>query len=148
MLHRATIVWSRGDAAFTYKEYSRDHVWRFEGGSEVEASAAPKFLGNESLVDPEQAFVASISSCHLLTFLALACRDGFVVDRYEDEAVGHLERNEDKKLAMTRVVLRPKITWEGSPPEADALSELHRLAHEHCFIASSVKTKIELEPAG
>ena len=91
-------------------------VWKFEGGSEVHASAAPQYLGNESLVDPEQAFVAALSSCHMLTFLALAARDGFVVEDYRDEAVGMMERNEQKRIAITRVVLRPAITWGGELP--------------------------------
>lgn len=144
--HRATIVWNRQGTEFTYKEYTRDHVWKFEGGSEVRASAAPKYLGNDALVDPEQAFVASLSSCHMLTFLALAARDGFVIDNYEDPAVGFMERNDQKKIAITRVVLHPKITWEGEPPNQEKLDELHHQAHEHCFIASSVITKIEVAP--
>ncbi|MDH3622299.1 MAG: OsmC family protein [Myxococcales bacterium] len=144
--HRATIVWNRQGTEFTYKEYTRDHVWKFEGGSEVRASAAPKYLGNDALVDPEQAFVASLSSCHMLTFLALAARDGFLIDNYEDPAVGFMERNDQKKIAITRVVLHPKITWGGEPPNQKQLDELHHQAHEHCFIASSVTTKIEVAP--
>ncbi len=144
--HRATIVWNRQGTAFTYKEYTRDHVWKFEGGSEVRASAAPKYLGNEVLVDPERAFVASLSSCHMLTFLALAARDGLVIDNYEDHAVGFMERNEDKKLAITRVVLHPKITWGSEPPNQEQLDKLHHQAHEHCFIANSVTTQIKVAP--
>ena len=142
--HRATIVWNRQQTPFTYKEYTRDHVWKFEGGSEVRGSAAPKYLGNEALVDPEQAFVASLSSCHMLTFLAVAARDGFVVDHYEDAAVGYMERNENKKLAITRVVLSPRITWGGDAPDRTHLDKLHHTAHEQCFIANSVTTKIEV----
>ncbi len=144
--YRATIVWNRQNSEFTYKEYTRDHVWKFEGGSEVRASAAPKYLGNDALVDPEQAFVASLSSCHMLTFLALAARDGLVVDNYEDPAVGFMERNEAKRIAITRVVLRPKITWGSEPPNQEQLDKLHHQAHEHCFIANSVTTKIEVAP--
>ena len=143
--HRATVHWNRRDTSFTYKEYTRDHVWKFDGGSEVRASAAPQFLGNDALVDPEQAFVAALSSCHLLTFLALAAREGFVVDDYEDVAVGLMERNADKKLAITRVVLRPKITWGGEPPSAEQLDTLHENAHKQCFIANSVRTEITVE---
>lgn len=145
--HHATIVWNRQGTEFTYKEYNRDHVWKFEGGSEVRASAAPKYLGNEALVDPEQAFVASLSSCHMLTFLALAARDGFVIDNYEDSAVGLMERNDEKRIAITRVVLQPKITWGSEPPNQEQLDELHHQAHEHCFIANSVTTKIEVAPS-
>jgi organic hydroperoxide reductase OsmC/OhrA len=142
--HRATVHWNRQDTPFTQKEYTRDHVWKFEGGSEVRASAAPQYLGNDALVDPEQAFVASLSSCHMLTFLSLAARDGFVVDDYEDEAVGLMERNAEKRIAITRVVLRPRIIWGGESPDPEKLDELHENAHKHCFIANSVTTKIEV----
>jgi len=143
--HRASIHWSRNGHEFTHKEYSRDHVWTFVGGSEVFASAAPHYLGNPARVDPEEAFVASVSSCHMLTFLALAARDGFVVDRYQDEAVGQLEREENKRLAITRITLRPTISWGGSPPSEEQLAKLHASAHRHCFIANSVKTEISVE---
>ena len=144
--HRATVHWNRQDTPFTQKEYTRDHVWKFEGGSEVRASAAPQYLGNDALVDPEQAFVASLSSCHMLTFLSLAARDGFVVDDYEDEAVGLMERNAEKRIAITRVVLRPRIIWGGESPDPEKLDELHENAHKHCFIANSVTTEISIEP--
>jgi len=144
--HKATVHWNRQGTPFTQKEYSRDHVWRFEGGSEVRASAAPEYLGNDALVDPEQAFVASLSSCHMLTFLALAAREGFVVDDYRDEAVGLMERNAEKRIAITRVVLRPEIHWGGEAPSPDQLDKLHANAHKHCFIANSVTTKIEVAP--
>jgi len=143
--HRATVHWNRGETEFTYKEYTRDHVWKFEG-AEVRASAAPQYLGNEALVDPEQAFVASLSSCHMLTFLALAARGGFVVDDYRDEAVGKMERDEQKRIAITRVVLQPKISWGSEPPNQEQLDELHANAHKHCFIANSVTTEIEIAP--
>ena len=144
--HRATIHWDRQDTPFTPKEYTRDHVWRFEGGSEVRASAAPEYLGNPELVDPERAFVAAISSCHMLTFLSLAARDGFVVDEYEIEAVGTMERNEEKRIAITRVALTPKIKWGGEPPSPEQLEKLHANAHKYCFIANSVISKIEISP--
>jgi organic hydroperoxide reductase OsmC/OhrA len=143
--HRATVHWNRQDTPFTPKEYTRDHRWQFDGGTEVHASAAPQYLGNDALVDPEQAFVAALSSCHMLTFLALAARDGFVVDDYRDEAVGVMERNEQKRVAITRVVLRPAITWGGEAPDQAKLDKLHENAHKRCFIANSVTTKIEVE---
>ena len=143
--HRATVHWNRQDTPFTAKEYTRDHVWKFEGGTEVRASAAPEFLGNDTLVDPEEAFVAALSSCHMLTFLALAARDGLVVDDYEDDAVGLMERNADKRVAITRVVLRPKISWGGDSPSTEQLDKLHASAHRHCFIANSVTTEISVE---
>lgn len=145
--HRATIDWKRGDADFTYESYDRGHTWRFEGGTVVEASAAPTYRGDPSRVDPEEAFVASLASCHMLTFLALAARKRFVVDAYTDDAVGVMEKNEDGKLAVTRVTLRPRIDFDGDAPSADALERLHEQAHEHCFIANSVRTEIRVEPA-
>jgi organic hydroperoxide reductase OsmC/OhrA len=143
--HRAKVHWRRGDREFTPKEYSRDHTWGFEGGTEVRASAAPNYLGNPALVDPEEAFVAALSSCHMLTFLALAARDGFIVDAYEDQAVGLLERNAEKRMAITRVTLQPNITWGSEAPSPEKLDELHANAHKHCFIASSVTTEITVE---
>jgi organic hydroperoxide reductase OsmC/OhrA len=140
--HKATVSWSRDGRDFHYETYSRDHAWTFEGGVTVPASAAPAYLGSEERVDPEEAFVASASSCHMLTFLALAARRRLVVDRYEDRAVGFLDKNADGKLAVTRIELRPKVTFGGAAPPAEELARLHHLAHEHCFIANSVRTEI------
>ena len=144
--HRVTVAWERTTEEFTYETYSRSHTWEFEGGVEVPASAAPAYRGDPERVDPEEAFVAALSSCHMLTFLALAARKRLVVDAYRDRAVGHLEENEAGKLAMTRVVLRPEVTFR-EPPPAEALERLHHQAHEHCFIANSVKTDVRVEPA-
>ncbi|HEV2007458.1 MAG TPA: OsmC family protein [Burkholderiales bacterium] len=143
--HQANIKWSRDNADFGYKNYSRDHTWRFDNGVEVPASAAPAYLGNPQRVDPEAAFVAALSSCHMLTFLALACNKGFVVDSYEDSAVGHLEKNAGGKLAITRVELHPKIVYSGAkqPSHAD-LDWLHDKAHRECFIANSVTTEVNV----
>ncbi len=143
--HRVTVSWMRNGTEFTPQEYGRDHVWRFEGGSEVAASAAPQYRGNPALVDPERAFVAALSSCHMLTFLALAARDGHVVDSYEVDAVGFLERNGERRMAITRVVLRPAISWGGEPPSKETLDSLHEKAHKHCFVANSVTTIVEIE---
>lgn len=143
--HKATILWSRGGKDFGYKSYSRDHVWRFDNGVEVPASATPSYLGNPQRVDPEAAFVAALSSCHMLTFLALASNKGFVVDSYEDLAVGHLEKNADGKLAVTRVELHPRIAFSGVKQAAAAdLEWLHDKAHKECFIANSVTTDIRV----
>ncbi len=141
--HRASVIWTRGGADFGYKSYSRNHVWRFPNGVETPASAAPAYLGDPARVDPEAAFVAALSSCHMLTFLALASNKGFVVDAYEDQAVGLLEKDADGKLAITRVELHPKISFSGdkTPTQAD-LDWLHDKAHRECFIANSVKTKV------
>ena len=146
--HKATISWTRGGKDFAYESYSRDHTWRFDGGVEVAGSAAPAYLGNPANVDPEEAFVASVASCHMLTFLAIAARRRFVVDGYEDAAVGHMEKNAEGKLAVTRVDLHPKITFAGEKrPSPDEIAHLHELAHENCFIANSVRTEITVEGA-
>ncbi len=145
-VHRATVRWQATDAPFTYEAYSRTHSWGFEGGSVVLASAAPTYRGDPSLVDPEEAFVASLASCHLLTFLAIAVRDGVVVEDYEDEAEGVLAKNEDGRLAVTRVVLRPRATFGGEAPTAETVKQMHERAHAGCFIANSVRTEVVVEP--
>lgn len=147
-LHRATIVWARTTESFAYEDYDRNHVWRFEEGVEVPASATPRFLGEAGRVDPESAFVAALSSCHMLTFLAIAARRRFIVDAYEDHAEGVLGEDAEGQLAMTRVVLRPRVTFGGERrPRAEDVDRMHRLAHEGCFIARSVRTEVVVEPA-
>jgi organic hydroperoxide reductase OsmC/OhrA len=142
--HKATVIWSRQDKDFTYKSYPRDHVWRVNG-NDVPASATPAYLGNPQRVDPEAALVAALSSCHMLTFLALASNKGFIVDGYEDEAVGHLEKNAAGKMAVTRVELHPKIKFGGAKqPAAADLDALHEKAHKECFIANSVTTDVRV----
>jgi organic hydroperoxide reductase OsmC/OhrA len=146
--HKATITWNREGRAFTYETYSRDHEWTFAGGAAARASAAPAFRGNPDLVDPEAALVAALSSCHMLTFLALAARRGLVIDAYSDDAVGFLEKNAEGKLAVTRVVLRPRIDFGGAQtPAPEVVAELHEKAHDQCFIANSVRTAVTIEPA-
>ena len=140
--HKAAITWNRGGRDFTYESYSRDHRWSFDGGVTVAATSAPTYLGNPALVDPEEAFVAAIASCHMLTFLAIAARKRIVVESYEDAAVGHMEKNERGKLAITRVELHPKITFGGAAPSDEELAQMHHVAHENCFIANSVATEI------
>ena len=142
--HKATIRWTRDGKDFAYKTYSRDHVWSVSS-NEIPASAAPAYLGNPNRVDPEGALVAALSSCHMLTFLALASYKGFVVEGYDDEAVGHLEKNAAGKMAITRVDLHPKITFGGTkqPAESD-LDALHEKAHKECFIANSVTTEVHV----
>lgn len=145
--HRATIEWARTSSDFTYATYNRDHVWRFDSGQSLGASATPAYKGNPAMVDPEEAFVAALSSCHMLTFLALAAKQGFTVDRYIDEAVGHMAKGGDGKMAITRVELAPQITFAGTPPTGEQLDQLHHAAHEHCFIANSVKTDVAVVAA-
>ena len=140
--HKATITWSATDAPFEYDTYSRDHTWNFEDGLQFPASAAPTYLGSPGRVDPEEALVASISSCHMLTFLAIAARKRIAIRSYQDEAVGLLEKNDSGRLAITRVTLRPKIEFAGDPPSQEALRKLHDQSHQTCFIANSVTCAI------
>jgi organic hydroperoxide reductase OsmC/OhrA len=144
--HRATIRWKRESADFSYDSYNRAHGWEFDGGVEVEASAAPDFRGDPERVDPEEAFVAALASCHMLTFLAVAARKRLVIDEYTDQAVGFMEKNAKGKVAITRVALRPRIKFAGaSSPSSENVAKLHQLAHEHCFLANSVLTSIDVE---
>jgi organic hydroperoxide reductase OsmC/OhrA len=143
--HEATLSWSRGERGFGYEEYPRDHTWRFEGGPEVTATAAPDYKGNPGRVDPEEAFVAAVASCHMLTFLAIASRKRLVVDRYDDAAIGFMEKNAEGRLAITRVVLRPQVIFAGAAPSAEQLARLHESAHANCFIANSVRSEVVVE---
>jgi len=144
--HRATIAWKRTSADFKYDTYNRAHVWHIDGGIDVPASAAPEYRGAMDRVDPERALVASLSSCHMLTFLAIAARKRLVVDAYEDEASGVMTKNAKGKLFVSHVTLRPKITWAGEAPSAEEIDKMHHLSHEECFIANSVLTEIAIEP--
>ncbi len=148
--YTATIYWQRHGAVFTDQKYSRAHEWRFDGGATVPGSSSPHVVrlpySDASAVDPEEAFVASLSSCHMLFFLSFAASQGFVVDSYQDAAVGVMARNEAGKMAMTLVTLRPKVVFSGRQPTAQELDELHHRSHEECFIASSVKTDVRCEP--
>ncbi|HEY0880383.1 MAG TPA: OsmC family protein, partial [Archangium sp.] len=146
--HHATVSWKR-EGDFARKKYHRAHRWRFDGGIEVKAAASPSVVPMpwtaHDAVDPEEAFVASLSSCHMLTFLFLAANDGFVCESYEDEAEGLLA-NDGGGQSITEVVLRPRIAWSGErTPTAEELEALHHRAHEECFIARSVKTQIRVE---
>lgn len=149
--YRTVVTWERSGASFVDNRYSRGHRWQFDGGIEVPASSSPHVvpppLSVEEAVDPEEAFVASLSSCHMLWFLSIAARHGFVVERYCDEAVGVLEKDASGKLAMTRVVLRPRVEFGGPVrPEDGDLAAMHDEAHEQCFIARSVTTDVRCEP--
>ncbi len=150
--HKATIRWQRGDADFAAGKFSRVHTWTFDGGARVEASAAPSVVPaaytSESAVDPEEAFIAAISSCHMLTLLYFAYKQGFQVDSYEDEAVGTMTKGENGVPWVSTVTLRPKIVYGGDKqPTADQEQRLHHDAHEKCFIANSVKSDVKVEPA-
>jgi len=144
--HHATIEWRRTSADFTYAAYNRAHEWRFTAAT-VPASATKEYRGDESRVNPEEAFVAALSACHMLTFLAVAAKKKLSLDTYEDEAVGVLEKNAAGKLAITRVTLRPRTVWSpGVTVSAEELAKMHHDAHEGCFVASSVKTEVTVTP--
>jgi organic hydroperoxide reductase OsmC/OhrA len=145
--HKVTVEWKRETPGFDYQEYNRDHEWRFDAGVAIRASAAPAYLGNERCVDPEEAFVASLSSCHMLTFLAIAARKRCVVDGYHDEAIGILGKDAAGRMAITKVSLRPQVRFSGETvPTPDDLASMHEQAHHACFIANSVKTEVTVEP--
>ena len=149
--YTATIRWSSGDPeTFRKGGYFRGHEWVFDGGTVVPASASPDNVppetADEAGVDPEEAFIAAISSCHMLFFVDYARRDGFIVDSYVDEAVGKMEKNDAGKIAVTEVTLRPKITFSGeTQPTPEQIAHLHHRAHEDCFIANSVTTKVTVK---
>ncbi len=149
--YTATIKWQRGDEGFLDDNYSRGHVWEFDGGVSVPASASPHIVplpkSVAENVDPEEAFVASLSSCHMLFFLSIAVKKGYIVDSYTDCAIGHMARNDQGKFAMTRVILRPKVVFSGDEqPTTEQLKNMHSQSHEQCFIANSVKTEVTAEP--
>ncbi len=141
----ATLAWQRGDQAFTDLRYSRAHRWHFDGGLDVPASSSPLSvpvpLSDPAAVDPEEALVAAAASCHMLFFLSLAAARGYVVDRYDDHAVGVLDG-----AAITRIVLNPAIAFGGERrPDRAALAELHHEAHARCYIANSLKGDVVVE---
>ncbi len=149
--HRAEIAWSRGEQDFLDNRYSRRHVIRFDGGAELPGSSSPHVVpapySDPAAVDPEEAFVASIASCHMLWFLAIAAKRGFRVDRYADDASGIMAPNADGKLFVSVVTLRPHVVFSGEQvPTHGQIEQMHHLAHEECFIANSVKTDIRCEP--
>jgi organic hydroperoxide reductase OsmC/OhrA len=149
--YTATIRWNRkGEGDFTKGHYSRAHEWEFDSGVTVPATPSPHIVpapwNNPNAVDPEEAFVASLSSCHMLFFVDFARRAGFIVDEYVDEAEGALEKRADGKMWMSRVTLHPRVTWGSNPPDEAAIADLHHRAHEACFIANSVTTEVKVEP--
>jgi organic hydroperoxide reductase OsmC/OhrA len=146
--HKALVAWQRAAGEkFTDKRYSRAHTWTFDGGASIAASASPHVVplpySVEANVDPEEAYVAALSSCHMLTFLALAAARGILIETYEDHAEGVMEKNKTGKLAISRVILNPVIAYGGVPPSRALEEELHHKAHEECYLANSVKTEIE-----
>lgn len=141
--HKVILNWERQGADFSYKEFPRAHSWDFGNGEVVKASAAPDFLGDPLLVDPEQALVASLSSCHALTFLALCSLQKITVNSYSDQAIGYLEKAEDGKPWLSRVELNPSIDFaESEKYDPETIKNIHQKAHLECFLARSVKTQI------
>lgn len=149
--YMATVDWQRGTQSFADNKYSRAHTWQFDGGVAVAASSAPNVLpppmSREDAVDPEEALVAAAAACHMLFFLALAARKGFTIDRYTDESIGEMTKNERGKLYMSKITLRPAVAWSGairpSPADIDAL---HHRAHEECYIANSIRAEVVIDP--
>ena len=145
--HIVNLLWKNESEDFSYKNYDRTHSWKFEGGIVVKASAAPEYLGKKELVNPEEAFAASLASCHMLTFLAIASMKKYTIEIYEDEAVAILEKNEKSRMAVTKLYLSPKITFTGdNVPDKTIINEMHHRAHTECFISNSVLTEIIIEP--
>lgn len=149
--HTAEVLWLRGEQPFLDQRYGRRHLLRFDGGLEVPGSSSPHVvpvpLSDAAALDPEEAFVASLASCHMLWFLSIAARDGFRVDRYRDAASGVMGEDARGKTAMLVVTLRPEVRFSGAPvPTPEQVERMHHQAHERCFIASSVRTTVRCEP--
>jgi len=148
--YKATIKWTHSQGDFLKGTFSREHTWTFDGGVTVPASSSPSAVrvpfSNPANVDPEEAFVASLSSCHMLTYLYVASRKGFEVASYEDDAVGSMTKNERGILWVSSVVLHPRITYAGArTPSREEVEQMHHAAHEQCYIANSVKTEVRVE---
>lgn len=148
--YHATIRWQRGSDEFLRQKYSRGHTWHFDEGVAVPASASPHVvkppLSVAAAVDPEEALVAALSSCHMLFVLSYISSGGFVVDSYEDAAEGRMEKRADGRTALTQATLRPHITFRGTAPTAAEFARLHERAHEECYIANSVNFPVAIEP--
>ena len=149
-LHTVSIIWSRQGQTFVDGQYSRAHRWTFDGGIDVQASASPSVvklpLSVAEAVDPEEAFVASLASCHMLWFLDLASKSGLLVDSYEDDAEGTMGRNDKGKLAMLQIALRPFVRFLGHQPSPDVIGDIHHRAHQECFLARSVCCEVLVRP--
>ena len=149
--YTARLFWQRGtEEKFTDQRYSRRHTLCFDGGAEWAGSSSPSVVplpySDAGAVDPEEMFVAALSSCHMLWFLSIAAAQGHVVDRYEDDAIGVMAHDAQRRMAMTVVTLRPQVQFAGTPPDAETRAALHHESHRQCFIANSVKTEVRVEP--
>ncbi len=148
--HVAVVQWKCNQAKFTDNKYSREHIWKFDGGAEIFASSSPHVVpvpySNSACVDPEEAFIASLSSCHMLWFLSIAAKKKFVVESYTDRVVGVMEKNEDGRLSITKIYLHPEVSFTGDNlPTEQQIKAVHEEAHHSCFLANSVKTEITFE---
>ena len=148
-IYTANVIWKRGKQVFTDNKYSRAHTWVFDGGCEVPASPSPHIVplpySVEENVDPEEAFIASLSSCHMLFFLSIAAKKKLLIDSYDDNAKGILEENSQGQLVMIKIILDPKIIFSKNAPSKEEIQKIHHLAHQQCFLANSVKTEITVK---
>ncbi len=150
MRYTASVFWEKKDTeSFTDNKYSRKHTWAFDGGTEVPASSSPQVvplpMSDASAVDPEEAFVAAISSCHMLFFLSIAASNNYIIETYEDNAEGVMRKNESGQMVMADIILNPKIVFSGSNiPSAEQINSLHDSAHKKCYLANSVKSTIKV----
>jgi len=142
--HTISIIWERGDSSFKFEDFDRNHKIQFPGGQSLQASSAPGYMGDPQRANPEESLLASVSSCHMLTVLAIAAKKKMVVDRYEDKPHGTLAPNRDGRMMVNRITLRPKIIFAGEQPPRDVIEKLHESAHKHCFIANSLLSKQEI----
>lgn len=148
--HSAVVEWELGEGSFADGRYSRAHSLRFDGGAALTGSSSPSVVplpwSDPAGVDPEEALVSAAAACHMLSFLHVARDAGFTVTRYRDEAEGTLRKNEKGRIAITRIVLRPGIVFDGAAPDADRLDQMHHQAHDICFIANSLTSEVVVEP--
>lgn len=144
-LYTIDLNWKRETHDFAYDTFNRSHTLSFSGPQTLKASSAPEYLGNNDMANPEETLAAALSSCHMLTFLAVASKSGYVVDTYRDRAEASLDKNEEGRLAITQIDLHPVIEFSGAKqPSADQLKSLHDKAHRNCFVANSLKTKVNI----
>ncbi|MEQ3635264.1 OsmC family protein [Alcanivorax sp.] len=143
----ATVAWhlQRG-TSFDYEHFNRDHEWTFAGGEVVSASGSPEFYGCANRVNPDEAVIAATASCHMLTFLSIAAKRGLTVLSYIDQPLGTVDKNGGGRMAITRIVLRPRVVFDGQEPDGPALEKLHESAHRNCFVANSLSADVRIEP--
>ena len=145
--HKITLNWKKQTESFEYEVYNRDHLWDFGEGLIINASSAPEFMGNPEYADPERAFAAALSSCHMLFFIAICSKKKLVVQGYTDNAVAYLEKNDSGSMVITRVILKPKVEFaEEVDVDREAIEKIHHQAHKRCFLANSVRSEIIIEP--